>query len=129
MSQAKLIMLLTVVVVLAVSGLIVWVAARLAGPRAMGIKVSGPAGVKVSATLDVDGRTYTEEKNLPCEFTATGRKLLFKIKILGDADGLVRFEMFAGGRPSSSVGGDLRGASGYLEFEGWGVKRASISGE
>jgi hypothetical protein len=127
MKQRTSIILGVLVVVLITASLIAWRGIHATGPRAMTIKVSGPAGVRISSSVDADGQTSTDERALPCEFSATAEKLHFTVRKISGPDGQIRVEMFADGLLRGSTG-SLRAVSGQLEFEGRSVKIASISG-
>ena len=118
------------VVILAVValGLVAWRLVPKSGPRAMVVQVSGPVGVRVSATLDADGRSRTEEMAVPCEFKATAIKLVFAVTKRDGPEGEIRVVMTADGR-AYGVTSALKEVSGHLEFDGGTQTVASISGQ
>lgn len=105
------------VVALAAAGLAVWLNLPGDGPRVMTLRVSGPAGTRVSATLEADGRASTQQGVVPCEFSATASTLVFEVKKLDGPAGQIRVDLTAGGRECGSNSG-LHQVTGRLEVVG-----------
>lgn len=118
-----------VIAILAVATIsfLVWRLVPNGGPRAMVVQVSGPVGGRVSAILNADGRSQTEELVVPCEFKATALKLVFAVTKLDGPEGEIRVTMLADGS-IYGINSGLREVNGHLEFDGRSQKVASISG-
>lgn len=78
------------------------------------IKVSGPAGRKVEASLDVDGENQKEVGVIPTEFVVKGYSLSFEVS--GPAD-----EKFM-------VQTDIVGQGGGAGAEGFGIIQGGVLG-
>jgi hypothetical protein len=126
----RTILIVSVLLAILAIGLSVWLCVLFMpndGPRAMVVQVTGPVGVRVSASLDADGRSSTEELAVPCEFTATAYKLVFLVTKIDGPKGEIRVTMTADGRLYGMNSGLIE-VNGHLEFDGRKQKVASISG-
>ena len=114
-------------VLLVTIGLVVWRTARspdpLAGPYRVVIDIEQPVGARVLATLDVDDRSQSEERIVPCKFTVTGSKIAFKVTKLDETKGPIW--VTAGGYGIGAVITDLhsdpREVSGRVKFKVGGL--------
>ncbi len=111
---------LTVMIIAALAWRIARAPDPLAGPHRVDLRVQGPAGGKVSVTLNVDDRSLTEEKTVPCEFTVTGSKISYTVRKLDKSEGEIQIQAYGyvvnGGSAISPLPSEPGSVSGRVVF-------------